>query len=162
MPACCGLGMPVICCLAVKNIWNQSSSPVLGTCAAQWTNTPAHVFQQGDIFPHSEIESLPSGHVWMDSPPGMSPLICNVMLCRLTIHLAYCTVLHKRLPVCLPSHMSSCLIYPATVAKRTGFTCTCLICLPYILTHFCCLNHNHISCRRKNILPFEENNVVGW
>jgi hypothetical protein len=63
MPACCGLGMPVICCLAVKNLWNQAKAPVLGTHAAQWTKTFSYVFQQCDIFPRSEIESLPSGHI---------------------------------------------------------------------------------------------------
>lgn len=121
-----------------------------------------YVFQQGDIFPLSEIESLPSGHIWLDSPPCMPPVICSVMLCRPTIHLVDSTVLHKCLPVCLLSHMSSCHIYPATAAMQTGFACTCLICLPHISTHFCCLNSNHTSCKRKNTLPFEENNAVGW
>jgi hypothetical protein len=91
MPACCGLGMLVICCLAVKNILNESNAPVLGTHAAQWTKS-IYVFQQGHIFTLSETESLPSGHVWMDSPSDMPPLICNVMLCGLTIHLADCQV----------------------------------------------------------------------
>jgi hypothetical protein len=31
-----------------------------------------------------------------------------------------------------------------------------------IPAHFYCFKYNHLSCKRKNSLPFEENNAVGW
>lgn len=112
-------GMLIIFCLTVKNISKQSISIALVTHAAQWTSICLWI----------SVGWQPSTHVWMDSSPGMPLLTCNGMLHKLAIHPVDYIVLHKCLPIFLPSHISNCPIYTATAALWTGFTCTCLTCL---------------------------------
>lgn len=132
MPACCGLGMTVICCLAVKNIWNQSNVPVLGTRAAQWTKSICRRISAGwhlstprnwNTAFWSCLDGFTTWHATFN-------LQCNAVQTNYSPGWLYC--LHKCLLVCLPSHTSSCPIYTATAAMRTCFTCTCLMSAIYI------------------------------
>jgi hypothetical protein len=77
-------------------------------------------FKHVDKFPLQETESPPSGPVWTDSPPGTPFLSCAVKSSARATHPVDCTVLHKHVPVCLPSQPHSCAIYSVT-AVTNGF-----------------------------------------
>ena len=51
-----------------------------GTQAAPWRHTTTYEFQQVDNLLLWEAKLLPSGPIWMDSPPQMRSWICTVML----------------------------------------------------------------------------------
>jgi hypothetical protein len=77
-------------------------------------HTTTYEFQQVDNLLLRETELLPSGPIWMDSPPHMRSWICIVMLYILATHSVNCTFLHMWVQVCLLSQMCSWTSYPAT------------------------------------------------
>lgn len=57
----------------------------------------------------------------------MSALSCVAMSSILAVHPVNCTVIHKRVPVQLPSRMCGFVIYFATGVPKMGCSLTCLI-----------------------------------
>jgi hypothetical protein len=66
-----------------------------------------------------------SGPPWMDWPPRTFSSCAVISL--LTHQPINLTVLHKCLPVCLPSQMCNCAIYTATVVPWAGSRCAYFI-----------------------------------
>jgi len=79
----------------------------------------------------------PSGTVRIDSPLWTPSSSFAVVSSVLFVHAVKCTALPKCLKVGLLGITRVCTIFTATAAPRTGFICTCRVCL--LVTQFPCL-----------------------